>query len=61
VAAAHHTPVGTGLVATTVEAVGLHRPDRVTFRLLRGPVPHVSETFNLEEVDGRTRLHYRGE
>lgn len=61
VVAAHHTPVGGGLVATTVEAVGFDRPERVTFRLLRGPVPHVSETFELEEIDGRTRLDYRGE
>jgi len=59
--AAHFTPVGRGAVATTVETVRFERPDRVTFRLLRGPVPHVLETFELRERDGGTELDYRGE
>jgi len=61
VVAAHRTSIGTGLVATTVESVGFDRPDRVTFRLLRGPVPHVTETFRLDEVGEGTRLAYQGE
>jgi len=61
VVAAHRTPVGSGLVATTVESVGFDRPARVSFRLLRGPVPHVVETFRLDEVGDGTRLRYDGE
>jgi len=61
VLAAHHTPVGGGLVATTVETVRFERPDRVHFRLLRGPVPHVLETFQLTDEHGGTRLTYTGE
>lgn len=37
------------------------RPHTVYFRLLRGPVPHVTERFHLEEHDGSTRLRYEGE
>jgi Polyketide cyclase / dehydrase and lipid transport len=61
VLAAHRTPVRGRLVATTVETVKFHRPDRVSFRLVRGPVPHVTEEFRLDEDEGRTRLSYRGE
>jgi hypothetical protein len=33
------------------------RPDRIDFRLLRGPVPHVVEYFQLTaEPDGTTRV-----
>lgn len=60
VVAAHRTPVGRRLVATTVESVGFERPSLVTFRLLRGPVPHVHETFTLDEVGDRTTLRYDG-
>jgi hypothetical protein len=61
VVAAHRTAVGNGLVTTTVESVGFDPPARVTFRLLRGPVPHVTEVFLLEEVGPGTRLRYEGE
>jgi hypothetical protein len=61
VLAAHRTPLRGRLVATTVETVKFHRPDRVTFRLVRGPVPHVTEEFVLDDKDGHTRLTYRGE
>lgn len=62
VLAAHKTPLRGGrLVATTVETVRFERPDRVHFRLVRGPVPHVVEQFVLEDVEGTTRLEYRGE
>jgi hypothetical protein len=61
VLAAHRTAVGDKAVATTVETVRFERPERVSFRLVRGPVPHVLETFVLTEVDGSTRLTYEGE
>ena len=65
VLAAHFTPLGgrLGLVAQTVETVRLTRPERVDFRLVRGPVPHVVEAFVLsEQADGAsTRLAYHGE
>lgn len=61
VLAAHRTPVRDGLVATTVETVRFIRPERVEFRLVRGPVPHVVEEFVLTEGDGGTELSYRGE
>ncbi len=60
VLAAHHTPAY-GLTATTVETVRFERPERVHFRLVRGPVPHVVEVFELRERDGETELEYSGE
>ncbi len=61
VLAAHYTPVRGGLTATTVETVRFDRPERIDFRLVRGPVPHVVETFLLEPKEGGTRLLYTGE
>jgi hypothetical protein len=61
VVVAHRTPVAGGLVTTTVESVRFDRPRSVAFRLLRGPVPSVSETFTLSGVGGSTRLEYTGE
>ena len=65
VLAAHFTPLGgrLGLVAQTVETVRFTRPERVNFRLVRGPVPHVVEAFVLTEQAGgaTTRLAYHGE
>ncbi|HEY2960393.1 MAG TPA: SRPBCC family protein [Actinomycetota bacterium] len=65
VLAAHYTPLGgrLGLVAQTVETVRFTRPDRVDFRLVRGPVPYVVEAFVLtEQPDGAgTRLAWQGE
>ena len=60
VLAAHYTRAY-GLTATTVETVRFEPPDRVHFRLVRGPVPHVLETFELRELDGETELEYTGE
>jgi len=60
VLAAHYTRAY-GLTATTVETVRFERPERVHFRLLRGPVPHVLEQFVLHEADGETELEYAGE
>lgn len=60
VLAEHYTSVGP-TVATTVETVRFERPAAVHFRLVRGPVPHVVERFELSERDGGTELHYEGE
>ncbi|MCI0688058.1 MAG: SRPBCC family protein [Sporichthyaceae bacterium] len=60
VLAAHYTPLSTGLVARTVETVRFYRPERVDFRLVHGPVPHVVEQFLLTEQHTGTRLEYRG-
>jgi hypothetical protein len=60
VLAAHFTPAY-GLVATTVETVAFERPERVRFRLVKGPVPHVLEAFELRETPDGTDLEYSGE
>ena len=62
VLAEHYTPVyGARLTATTLETVTFDRPHRVSFRLVRGPVPHVVEEFTLTERRGVTVLAYSGE
>ncbi len=61
VLAAHRTPVRGRLVATTVETVRFTRPDRVDFRLTRGPVPYVVEQFLLNANGQQTRLEYTGQ
>jgi hypothetical protein len=61
VLAAHRTPVGAGIVTTTVETVRFDRPDTVDCRLVRGPVPHVTERFTLHPEPDATRLEYTGE
>lgn len=62
VLAAHRTKAG-GLTAVTVETVSFNRPERIGFRLVRGPVPFVVERFTLHEVDdgATTELRYVGE
>lgn len=59
VIAAHFTPTRVG-TATTVEAVRFDRASRIDFRLLRGPVPHVAESFVLRPADGGTELAWVG-
>lgn len=61
VLAAHYTPIRGKLQATTVETVRFSRPERVDFRLVRGPVPQVIETFWLVEQGDATLLTYDGE
>jgi Polyketide cyclase / dehydrase and lipid transport len=61
VLAAHHTPVAPGLSVTTVETVRFERPERVSFRLVKGPVPHVVERYELRASDAGTAFEYRGE
>jgi hypothetical protein len=60
VLAAHYTHAY-GLTATTVETVHFEPPERVHFRLVRGPVPHVVEHFVLRETEDGTELEYGGE
>lgn len=60
VVASHRTPLPFGDAITT-ESVEFERPERVTFTLLRGPVPHVREEFLLEDRDGETGFTYTGE
>jgi hypothetical protein len=61
VLAAHRTPVGRHLTAVTAETVTFDPPHRIGFHLVRGPVPWVTETFELTGTDGGTRLTYTGE
>jgi hypothetical protein len=60
VVALHRSRVGFW-TADTVESVRFEAPECISFRHLRGPVPHALETFELSERDGSTELVYRGE
>jgi len=59
--AAHRTALRGGLTAVTTETVGFEPPARMTFRLVRGPVPHVLESFELTDEGDRTSVRYSGE
>src|SRR5829696_10299589 len=61
VLAAHFTPLAGGLTVTTVETVRFERPHRVSFRLVKGPVPHVLERYELRPSEVGTAFDYRGE
>jgi hypothetical protein len=61
VLAAHFTPVALGLKVTTVETVRFERPHRISFRLVKGPVPHVLERYELRPSDVGTAFQYSGE
>lgn len=60
VLAAHFTTSGR-LTTTTVETVRFERPHRVSFRVVRGPVPHVLETYELHDAPAGTEFVYTGE
>jgi hypothetical protein len=61
VIAEHRTDVSSRLVTSTLESVRFTPPERVDFRLLRGPVPAVTESITLEAMsDNQTLLHYKG-
>jgi hypothetical protein len=60
VLAEHFTKLGP-LVASTLELVRFERPGRITFRLVRGPVPHAVETYELRDLEGETSFLYSGE
>jgi len=60
--AEHRTPLYHGrLTAVTLETVTFNRPSKIGFRLVRGPVPHLTEEFSLNGREGSTRLDYSGE
>jgi hypothetical protein len=61
VLAAHFTPLAGGLTVTTVETVRFERPHRISFRLVKGPVPFVTERYELQPRDGGTAFAYSGE
>jgi hypothetical protein len=54
--AAHRTPIRGRLVAVTVETVTFTPDQRIGFRLVRGPVPHVVETITLADTETGCRL-----
>lgn len=60
VLAEHFTVVNPWLKATTLETVRFQRPSRVSFRLLRGPVPFAEETFDIEARGHKTLFTYNG-
>jgi hypothetical protein len=61
VLAAHFTHVTPGLTVTTVETVRFERPHRISFRLVKGPVPHVVERYDLRAGETGTAFQYSGE
>ncbi|MCA1696158.1 MAG: hypothetical protein LC749_16345 [Actinobacteria bacterium] len=60
VLAAHYTKVKCG-ITSTVETVQFDRPGRINFRLVRGPVPHVKESFVLDAAGSGSSLTWEGE
>jgi hypothetical protein len=60
VLAAHFTQVK-GRLTVTLETVRFLRPERIDFRLVRGPVPHLSEAFLLTPSGASTELRWEGE
>jgi hypothetical protein len=60
VLAAHFTRVKCG-TTTTLETVRFERPSRIDFRLVRGPVPHLVESFLLEPSELGTAFRWQGE
>jgi hypothetical protein len=59
VLAEHYTKVGRR-TTVTVETVRFERPHQVSFRLVRGPVPEVNETFELRPEGDGTQFTYTG-
>jgi Polyketide cyclase / dehydrase and lipid transport len=60
VLAAHYTQVKCG-TTTTLETVRFQGPDRIDFRLVRGPVPHLTESFQLTPTEAGSELRWQGE
>jgi hypothetical protein len=60
VLAAHFTAVKCG-TTITLETVRFQRPERIDFRLVRGPVPHLTESFLLSASDAGSELRWQGE
>ena len=49
-----------GRTVRTLEEVGFHAPDLISYRLLKGPIPGVEEEFRVEPDGEWTMLRYRG-
>ena len=60
VLAAHYTQVKCG-TTTTLETVRFQRPNRIDFCLVRGPVPHLTESFQLSPTDTGSELRRQSE
>jgi hypothetical protein len=60
VLAAHYTQVKCGRT-TTLETVRFERWERIDFRLVRGPVPHLTESFLLTPTARGTEFRWQGE
>lgn len=60
VVAAHHTRLSL-LTSTTIESVRFEAPERISFRLLRGVAPSVTEEFAFQDADHGTVMRYQGE
>jgi hypothetical protein len=60
VLAAHFTEVKCG-TTTTLETVRFEPPHRIDFRLVRGPVPHLVESFLLSPSEQGTEFRWQGE
>ncbi len=60
VLAAHFTQVKCG-TTTTLETIRFEPPHRVDFRLVRGPVPHLTERFLITENEVGCELSWEGE
>lgn len=60
VLAAHYTQVKCG-TTTTLETVRFERGERIDFRLVRGPVPHLAESFLLTPTARGTEFRWEGE
>lgn len=58
--AAHYTKIKCG-TTTTLETIRFQRPNRIDFRLVRGPVPHLLETFQLTPNGTGSELRWNGE
>ena len=56
-----HSGLSRSATAVTLEIVIFDQPGRVTFRLVRGPVPYVTEESALTEHNGVTTLAYSGQ
>jgi hypothetical protein len=61
VLAEHYTETPFNMTAVTLETVRFERPSAVYFRLARGPVPLVTEKFELAEKKRATVFTYSGE
>ncbi len=60
-ALAEHLPPGGRLTTATLETVRFERPHRAAFRLVRGSVPYVAETYELQETPEGTAVAYSSE